>query len=64
MEVLSSSETSVDFDRTTRRYIPENMVLHQKVTTFYFQRTVGVEITESQMSWLLRFLDFVHRLVF
>jgi hypothetical protein len=28
MEATSSSETSVDFQRTTRRYIPEDRTLH------------------------------------
>jgi hypothetical protein len=28
MEVICSSETSVDFQRTTRRYIPEDSTLH------------------------------------
>jgi hypothetical protein len=28
MEATSSSETSVDFQRTTRRYIPEDGALH------------------------------------
>jgi hypothetical protein len=28
MEAICSSETSVDFQRTTRRYIPENSTLH------------------------------------
>jgi hypothetical protein len=28
MEAISSSETSVDFQRTTRRYIPEDRILH------------------------------------
>jgi hypothetical protein len=28
MEAICSSETSVDFQRTTRRYIPEDSTLH------------------------------------
>jgi hypothetical protein len=28
MEAISSSETSVDFHRATRRYIPEDIILH------------------------------------
>jgi hypothetical protein len=28
MEAIFSSETSVDFQRTTRRYIPEDVTLH------------------------------------
>jgi hypothetical protein len=28
MEAIFSSETSVDFQRTTRRYIPEGSTLH------------------------------------
>jgi hypothetical protein len=28
MEVLRSSETSVEFQRSTRRYIPEDRALH------------------------------------
>jgi hypothetical protein len=33
MEAVSSSETSVDFQRTTRRYIPEDRNLHTAVRT-------------------------------
>jgi hypothetical protein len=28
METICSSETSVDFERTTRRYIPDDSTLH------------------------------------
>jgi hypothetical protein len=28
LEAIYSSETSIDFERTTRRYIPEDMTLH------------------------------------
>jgi hypothetical protein len=31
MEVTCSSETSVDFQRTTRRYIPEERTLHNQL---------------------------------
>jgi hypothetical protein len=31
MEAICSSETSVDFQRTTRRYIPEDSTLHYSV---------------------------------
>jgi hypothetical protein len=30
MEAICSSETSVDFQRTTRRYIPEDSTLQEK----------------------------------
>jgi hypothetical protein len=29
LEAVCSSETSVDFQRTTRRYIPEDRTLHE-----------------------------------
>jgi hypothetical protein len=32
METICSCETSVDFQRTTRRYIPENSALHARIT--------------------------------
>jgi hypothetical protein len=38
MEAMCSSETSVDFQRTTRRYIPEDSTLHNnrcENLTFY-----------------------------
>jgi hypothetical protein len=37
-EVISSSEKSVDFQRTTRRYIPEDGTLHFLVYFPYFEK--------------------------
>jgi hypothetical protein len=37
MEATCSSETSVDFQRTTRRYIPEDRTLH---TNNYYHVTI------------------------
>jgi hypothetical protein len=34
LETMCPSETSVDFQRTTRRYIPEDSTLHQWFSTF------------------------------
>jgi hypothetical protein len=35
IEVICSSETSVDFQRTTRRYIPEGSTLHYTFCSIY-----------------------------
>jgi hypothetical protein len=41
MEAICSSETSVDFKRTTWRYIPEDRTLHQKVSHRQLQNAVN-----------------------
>jgi hypothetical protein len=35
MEAICSSETSVDFQRTTRRYIPEDCTLHNRLCEIF-----------------------------
>jgi hypothetical protein len=52
MEAICSSETSVDFQRTTQRYIPEDSTLHN-------HRCENLK-SHSPHS----FLGFVHRLAF
>jgi hypothetical protein len=37
MEVIYSSETSVDFQRTTRRYIPEDSTLQITIAFGWFR---------------------------
>jgi hypothetical protein len=47
MEVTYSSETSVDFQRTTRRYIPEDRTLQthrcENLKTYIEQKLLGRE---------------------
>jgi hypothetical protein len=46
MEATCSSETSADFQRTTRRYIPVNMTLHSVDTfTIHLHNKVGLVYT-------------------
>jgi hypothetical protein len=47
MEAMCFSETSIDFQRTTRRYIPEDSTLLQLyITTRYLKSTFGYLITK------------------
>jgi hypothetical protein len=61
MEATFSSETSVDFERTTRRYIPEDLNLHKrrceileayrpKPDYYYYYSQGGVRLSPHGMS--------------
>jgi hypothetical protein len=39
MDAISSSETSADFQRTTRRYTPEDGTIHARITFYAFENT-------------------------
>jgi hypothetical protein len=50
MEATYSSEASVDFQRTTRRYIPEDRTLHDhrcKNITFYLELDFSKNYTQT-----------------
>jgi hypothetical protein len=50
MEAICFSETSVDFQRTTWHYIPEDSTLDQRIICFYGTQTFITMIAKSEMS--------------
>jgi hypothetical protein len=52
MEATYSSETSVDNQRSTRRYIPEDGTLHNhRCENLKFVGNIGTHLTEYMMSY-------------
>jgi hypothetical protein len=78
MEVICSSETSVDNQRTTRRYVPEDGTIHNHrcdnlilLCYSYLNSWHGIPLINDGLNFIaekfiriIKFLDFVHRPVF
>jgi hypothetical protein len=69
MEAICSSETSVDIQWTTRRYIPEDCTLHNNRCENLKSYTIIYVDSNGFWRWcitlgIIKFLDFVRRPVF